>query len=112
MYDYHKFERNFCTILLLIPVVAVLGVQPLVHNCLTHAHSCVIEAMLQAASAMQALLVCEAAQKRSSVYAATRFACCALYGLLGAAGPAATNFDALAIKHIQHDSITGDTQSR
>ncbi|DBA69455.1 TPA: hypothetical protein ACH3X2_012800 [Trebouxia sp. C0005] len=56
---------------------------------------------------LQALLVCEAAQKRSSVYAATRFACCALYGLLGAAGPAATNFDALAIKHIQHDSITG-----
>lgn len=56
---------------------------------------------------LQALLVCEAAQKRSSVYAAARFACCALYGLLGAAGPAATNFGALAIKHIQHDSITG-----
>ena len=59
-------------------------------------------------SVTQALLVCEAAQKRSSVYAATRFACCALYGMLGAAGPAATNFDALAIKHIQHDSITGE----
>ena len=67
--------------------------------------------LLQDAPAMQALLVCEAAQKRSSVYAATRFACCALYGLLGAAGPAAANFDALAIKHIQHDSITGDTQT-
>ncbi len=60
---------------------------------------------------MQALLVCEAAQKRSGVYAATRFACCALYGLLGAAGPAAANFDALAIKHSQHDSITGDTHT-
>ena len=88
----------------------MLGVQLLVHDCLTQAHSCFIESLLQAAFAMQALLVCEAAQKSSSVYAATRFACCALYGMLGAAGPAATNFDALAIKHIQHDSITGDTQ--
>lgn len=56
---------------------------------------------------MQALLVCEAAQKRSTVFAASRFACLALYGLLGAAGPAAANFDALSIKFIQHDTITG-----
>lgn len=110
-------------------VVLVLSRQLPVHDCLTQPHFCFIASVLQAASVtqmlpiflseslvqaafvMQALLVCEAAQKRSSVYAATRFACCALYGLLGAAGPAATNFDALAIKHIQHDSITGDTQS-
>lgn len=58
---------------------------------------------------MQALLVCEALQKRSAVFAASRFACCALYGLLGAAGPAAANFAALAIKHIQHDTISGST---
>ena len=58
---------------------------------------------------MQALLVCEALQKRSAVFAASRFACCTLYGLLGAAGPAATNFAALAIKHIQHDTISGST---
>ena len=56
---------------------------------------------------MQALLVCEASQKRSTVFAASRFACTALYGLLGAAAPAAANFAALAIKHIQHDTITG-----
>lgn len=55
----------------------------------------------------QALLVCEASQKRSTVFAASRFACTALYGLLGAAAPAAANFAALAIKHIQHDTITG-----
>ena len=57
---------------------------------------------------MQALIVCEAAQKRSTVFAATRIACLALYGLLGAAGPAAANFEALAIKFIQHDSVTGE----
>lgn len=57
---------------------------------------------------VQALLVCEAGHKRSTVYAASRFASTALHGLLGAAGPAATNFDALAIKHIQHDTITGE----
>ena len=56
---------------------------------------------------MQAVLVCEASQKRSTVFAASRFACTALYGLLGAAAPAAANFSALAIKHIQHDTITG-----
>ena len=57
---------------------------------------------------MQALIVCEAAQKRSTVFAATRIACLALYGLLGAAGPAAANFEALAIKFIQHDTVTGE----
>ena len=57
---------------------------------------------------MQALVVCEAAQKRSTVFAATRIACLALYGLLGAAGPAAANFEALAIKFIQHDTVTGE----
>lgn len=36
----------------------------------------------------------------------------ALYGLLGAAGPAAANFDALSIKFIQHDTITGTSYRR
>ena len=60
---------------------------------------------------LQALLMCEAAQKRSTVFAPTRFACVALYGLLGAAGPAAANFDALSIKFIQHDTVTGKQHS-
>ena len=49
-------DCQFCTMLLLIPVVAMVGVQHVVHDCLTQAHSCVVESLLQAASLMQALL--------------------------------------------------------
>jgi len=36
-HDCHKFVRNFCTMLLLIPVVAVLGVHHVIHDCLAQA---------------------------------------------------------------------------
>jgi N-acetyltransferase B complex (NatB) non catalytic subunit len=55
----------------------------------------------------QAILVLEAGCQRRTVVAATRLRAAAAYGLLGAPGPAAATFKELAVKHIQHDTITG-----
>ena len=55
----------------------------------------------------QALLVLEAAQRTRPRSAPIRLAAMALYGLLGAATSAMASFDALDIKHIQHDTLSG-----
>ena len=55
----------------------------------------------------QAVLVLEAAQRTRPRSAPIRLAAMALYGLLGAATSAMESFDALDIKHIQHDTLSG-----
>ncbi len=55
----------------------------------------------------QAALVLEAAQRTRPRSAPIRLAAMALYGLLGAATSAMESFDALDIKHIQHDTLSG-----
>ncbi len=55
----------------------------------------------------QAVLVLEAGCQRRTVAAPMRLRATALYGLLGAPGPAAAAFKALSIKHVQHDTISG-----
>ena len=49
----------------------------------------------------------EAAQRSRPRSAPIRLAAMALYGLLGAATSAMESFDALDIKHIQHDTLSG-----
>ena len=49
----------------------------------------------------------EAAQKARPRSAPIRLAAMALHGLLGAAASAMASFDALDIKHIQHDTLSG-----
>lgn len=50
----------------------------------------------------------EAGCQRRTVSAPMRLRAAALYGLLGAPGPAASTFRELAVKHIQHDTVTGE----
>lgn len=57
---------------------------------------------------LQAVLVLEAGCVRRTVAAPLRVRAAVLYGLLGATGPAEISYAALAIKHIQHDTVTGD----
>lgn len=52
----------------------------------------------------------EAAQVVRKVSAPLRLAAMGLYGLLGAPGMAVNNFNALDIKHIQHDTLSGTLQ--
>lgn len=59
----------------------------------------------------QAILVLEAGCQRRTVVAPARLRAAAVYGLLGAPGPAAATFKELAVKHIQHDTITGATEA-
>ena len=49
----------------------------------------------------------EAAQRSRPRSAPIRLAAMALHGLLGAATSAMDSFDALDIKHIQHDTLSG-----
>jgi hypothetical protein len=56
---------------------------------------------------VQALLVLEAAQQGRTHSAPMRLAALALRSLLGTAPSAIECFDALAIKHIQHDTLSG-----
>ena len=55
----------------------------------------------------QALLVLEAAQHSRTRSAPIRLAAMSLHGMLGAATSAIDSFDALDIKHIQHDTLSG-----
>lgn len=55
----------------------------------------------------QAVVVVEAGCRRRTVAPPLRLRAAALYGLLGAPGPALAAYRALNIKHIQHDTITG-----
>lgn len=55
----------------------------------------------------QALLVVEAGNVQRTVAAEMRLAACALWGLLGAAPAAASSFDVLQCKYIQHDTLSG-----
>ena len=55
----------------------------------------------------QALLVLEAAQHSRTRSAPIRLAAMSLHGMLGAATSAMDSFDALDIKHIQHDTLSG-----
>ena len=57
---------------------------------------------------VQALLVLQAAQQSRTHSAPVRLAALALRGLLGAPPSAMECFDALAIKHIQHDTLSGE----
>ena len=50
----------------------------------------------------------EAAQRSRTHSAPMRLAALTLRGLLGAAPSAMECFDALAIKHIQHDTLSGE----
>ena len=56
----------------------------------------------------QAVLVVEAAQRTRPRSAPIRLAAMSLRGLLGAAPSAMESFDALDIKHIQHDTLSGE----
>ena len=56
---------------------------------------------------VQAVLVLEAAQVARRVSAPLRLAAMGLYGLLGAPNLAVENYTALDIKHIQHDTLSG-----
>lgn len=56
---------------------------------------------------LQAVLVLEAGCQRRTVAAPMRLRAAALYGLLGAPGPAVATFHELAVRNIQHDTITG-----
>ncbi len=58
-------------------------------------------------SILQALLVIEAGQQRRRVSAPLRLAACFLSSLLAAPLTAAAQFDALDIKHIMHDTVSG-----
>ena len=58
-------------------------------------------------SPAQALLVLEAAQHSRKRSAPIRLAAMSLHGMLGAATSAIDSFDALDIKHIQHDTLSG-----
>ena len=54
-------------------------------------------------------MVLEAAQKSRTRSAPICLAATALHGLLGAASSSMDAFDALDIKHIQHDTLSGET---
>ena len=56
----------------------------------------------------QALLVVEAGQQKRHVSAPLRLAACFLSSLLAAPATASAQFDALDVKHILHDTISGE----
>lgn len=58
-------------------------------------------------SGWQAVVVLEAGSRRRTVMAPLRLRAAALYGLLGAPAPAEASYQALSIKHIQNDTVTG-----
>ena len=58
---------------------------------------------------MQALLVVEAAQVAHTVSPPLRWAASGLYGVLGAPLAAAACVAPLNLKHIQHDTISGES---
>lgn len=58
--------------------------------------------------AVQAALVLESALLSRKYSAPLRLAATGLYGLLGAPLAAANSFAALDVKHIQHDTLSGN----
>lgn len=60
----------------------------------------------------QAVLLLEAAQQRRKVSAGLRIAAAGLYSVLGAPSLASQHLAALEIKHIQHDTLSGQRPDR